>query len=747
MRALMLFLLFFSSLNLQAEVVGKIEGLQIENNEYFLYGWACYRTSPKAIRVHVYSGGEYGKGGVHVTSASTVYMAEDELSLPSMELVKSTGKVTELRCDTTPRGSHRFKIRLSESLLAANQGKSIYVHGISLVPGEKNPLILNSGEFRFPPPLSAAPTGCLPTSMAKKDTRNTYPTEFLQAQDSPWVYVAWTWRETFFVETSHSLSIARTKDMINWENTCGEKLSLPITSDSRAVIDPILPESGIINGVKLSFDSQKRPVVTYHKHKHLFSTTQPPVISTQVYSARLEGASWKLHQMTDWKVKAIQVGGGTIPSNPTAPGYNALSVDNNGIMFQSFLRPKADTTGTPESGNWQIVDENGALKIASVKYDPTTAKADTYNPTSGIRSLKVPLEARDSSWKTPFVLKTIRPSDDRWVMLRGDWDGDGQNNPGVFDRKMRRFVIRDPESHADKNFLFGPGSTPQLPLIADWDGDGVDTIGVYDSISQKVYVKNSFTSGGSDPLSVPFSSVPLKDGPTRWHKVNPALSYAITYETLPANNDLPYDCDGVPLKSYYKGIWEDGENFQKNCNERYLSDLKIHVYNFKTLQWETQFVDRVWGIGGAFAFKVFKCFQIIAYYDKDRNVKVAIRGNNGKINYQTLDKVYRGWDSHNYLTLTVDENHHIHLSGDHHVDPLNYWRSTTLDTPQFKRYAQTGVSENRVTYPSFFRSPQGDLLFQYRDGESGNGDWIINRFDVRRGAWSRLLPTTIFGKQ
>ena len=34
-----------------------------------------------------------------------------------------------------------------------------------------------------------------------------------------------------------------------------------------------------------------------------------------------------------------------------------------------------------------------------------------------------------------------------------------------------------------------------------------------------------------------------------------------------------------------------------------------------------------------------------------------------------------GWDSHNYITLTLDGAGHLHLAGNMHVHPLTYFRS------------------------------------------------------------------------
>ncbi|VDR26257.1 Uncharacterised protein [Raoultella terrigena] len=84
------------------------------------------------------------------------------------------------------------------------------------------------------------------------------------------------------------------------------------------------------------------------------------------------------------------------------------------------------------------------------------------------------------------------------------------------------------------------------------------------------------------------------------------------------------------------------------------------------------------------------------------------------------------YDSHNYLTLAIDAEGYIHLSGNMHVDPLIYYRSQKpLDIFSIQPgLSMVGERENRATYPLFFKDSEGQLLFRYRDGCSGNGDDI-----------------------
>jgi len=101
----------------------------------------------------------------------------------------------------------------------------------------------------------------------------------------------------------------------------------------------------------------------------------------------------------------------------------------------------------------------------------------------------------------------------------------------------------------------------------------------------------------------------------------------------------------------------------------------------------------------------------------------------------------QGWDSHNYITLTVDRHGYIHLAGNMHVDPLLYFRSEKAwDITTLKQVkSMVGDLEGRCTYPKFMEAPNGDLVFHYRDGSSGRGNEVYNVYDEKSKTWRRFL--------
>ena len=133
--------------------------------------------------------------------------------------------------------------------------------------------------------------------------------------------------------------------------------------------------------------------------------------------------------------------------------------------------------------------------------------------------------------------------------------------------------------------------------------------------------------------------------------------------------------------------------------------------------------------------------QYVAFYDADRRMTVAARTlDQQSWQFVRLSQTL-GWDSHNYVTLAVDDDGYIHLSGNMHCVPLVYFRTATPHaTDTFERIEHmVHKREKMCTYPRFLRGAGNELLFTYRDGSSGNGDQIYNAYDLERKAWRRLL--------
>lgn len=140
--------------------------------------------------------------------------------------------------------------------------------------------------------------------------------------------------------------------------------------------------------------------------------------------------------------------------------------------------------------------------------------------------------------------------------------------------------------------------------------------------------------------------------------------------------------------------------------------------------------------------------QFVAYYDSIGFVTIAKRNINS--DQWTIRRTqYRGncADAHNVISLGIDRDGFLHLAFDHHNNALHYTRSIAPFALQFDSLlTMIGRDERSVTYPEFHRSPDGQLFFVYRDGGSGHGNMILNRYDTATCQWQRIQSSLLDGQ-
>jgi BNR repeat-containing family member len=142
--------------------------------------------------------------------------------------------------------------------------------------------------------------------------------------------------------------------------------------------------------------------------------------------------------------------------------------------------------------------------------------------------------------------------------------------------------------------------------------------------------------------------------------------------------------------------------------------------------------------------------QFAAYYDPNGNVVVA-RREIGDSKWDLAVQSFKGKnfkDAHNDIVLGVSSDGILHLSYDHHSDPLHYRISSKpYDVHSFgDMIPMTGQTEDHVTYPQFISAPDGTLYFFYRDGASGNGTLCLNRYDIATKTWQAVQHPLVDGE-
>lgn len=115
------------------------------------------------------------------------------------------------------------------------------------------------------------------------------------------------------------------------------------------------------------------------------------------------------------------------------------------------------------------------------------------------------------------------------------------------------------------------------------------------------------------------------------------------------------------------------------------------------------------------------------------------------------DYVQQTLDEHNTISMGISGDGKIHLSFDHHDVPLNYrasntgiaktipsdWSASAFGAVTHSLPGSTGPW-TPLTYPRFERIDNGDLLMEFRIGQSGAGDSYIHRYSSTTGQWSNV---------
>jgi len=148
-------------------------------------------------------------------------------------------------------------------------------------------------------------------------------------------------------------------------------------------------------------------------------------------------------------------------------------------------------------------------------------------------------------------------------------------------------------------------------------------------------------------------------------------------------------------------------------------------------------------------------YQACIYWTNTANkMEVAVREIGGawtKYNYDGTGglpdiEIGDDTDDHHTCVLAFDPEGYLHLSYNHHNDPLNYRVSSnpiaTFDGTLEAEASMLGTNETQLCYPVFFNDPAGKLYFMFRDGLAGDADTYMYSYDESTPAWSGAAGTT-----
>lgn len=159
-------------------------------------------------------------------------------------------------------------------------------------------------------------------------------------------HMVWVWRETPSAATNNNLSYVRSPDLVNWEDSNGKPVTLPLIRSTGEIVDPIPPFGGVLNGQKkLGFDADNRPMISYYKNDANGDT--------QIMLARKVGRGWDIHQISDWtdSKQFLDRGGSLnvsilVPESPylAQDGTIRVRAQRDGEEIEFTVNPKTNRT-------------------------------------------------------------------------------------------------------------------------------------------------------------------------------------------------------------------------------------------------------------------------------------------------------------------------------------------------------------------------------------------------------------------
>ena len=194
-------------------------------------------------------------------------------------------------------------------------------------------------------------------------------------------------------------------------------------------------------------------------------------------------------------------------NNLTGPANDAqLSplANNGGPTLTQMIAPTspAHNAGNPAFGAVPVVDQRGRPRVSGTGIDIGAVERQTSLP--AVVNSSVNWRLRDRLSTGPANLPTFSFGSTPLVPVIGDWDGDGDKTPGLFEGGV--FTLSNNLSGTGPFVTSSFGDSRGFPVAGDWDGNGEDEVAVYRAGSWQVLAS---TAG-------PYTSVPFIFGSGNW---------------------------------------------------------------------------------------------------------------------------------------------------------------------------------------------------------------------------------------
>ncbi|MGM0217560.1 BNR-4 repeat-containing protein [Enterococcus sp. AZ126] len=368
---------------------------------------------------------------------------------------------------------------------------------------------------------------------------------------------------------------------------------------------------------------------------------------------------------------------------------------------------------------------------------------------------------------TYYIKNTLSPGEADKVVIYGkdtdevyvgDWNGDGKSTLMV--RRGNTYYIKNSLSpgEADKVVIYGK-DTDEV-YVGDWNGDGKSTLMV--RRGNTYYIKNTLSPGEADKVVI-YGKATDEVYVGDWNgdgkstlMVRRGNTYYIknTLDIGEADRVVRY---GKDTDKTYVGSWADPQIISTDTEIIDFSDpLNVkfnHSQNFKYSQLTAGFSGNSVNATSFRKSSLFthvdntgKKYQYAAFYDYTGTIVLASCVDDGDWYYRWTTLKGTINDAHNIISIAVDGKGYIHMAWSNHAGSLFYAKSQEANSTKMIQQEMLGSLENRVTYPEFLVQPDGNMFFLYRNGGSGSGNTVLNKYNSQTGTWSRLHNNLISGE-
>ncbi|MBN1577983.1 MAG: BNR repeat-containing protein [Chitinispirillaceae bacterium] len=202
---------------------------------------------------------------------------------------------------------------------------------------------------------------------------NAYQTSPVPGPDG-FFHIIWMWRNTPAANTNHHLSHMKSSNLSTWQTISGASLKMPVKrSTSGVVVDPVESGHGLINmDFWISWDTQQRAVVTYHRYDNNNVS--------QIFNTRWEGNAWKIRRTSSWTGFKWNLDRQGSLSHDIAA--TPLAVDESGNLVQNYIYRNGEVR------RW-VLDETTLTPESDGVYEPPEAMAELYEVNSSFSGMQV----------------------------------------------------------------------------------------------------------------------------------------------------------------------------------------------------------------------------------------------------------------------------------------------------------------------------------------------------------------------